>query len=98
MADTGPTVRATPVVLDNTINLPFLLAVIGAILAGASWATRSDERLARLEEQMHTLSDMRDRLVRMEARLESQSAPIRQSGQVSPTSGPAPSGRDISGP
>jgi hypothetical protein len=44
MADLPPTVRTTPVTLDLTINLPFLITVAGMLAAAATWAADSNAR------------------------------------------------------
>lgn len=60
--------RVTPFVLDRTINVPFLLTVVSAVLAGAIWTSTVSNRLDRLEERTTDLPEMQVRLARMDER------------------------------
>lgn len=60
--------RVTPFVLDRTINVPFLLTVVSAVLAGAIWTSTVSSRLDRLEERTTDLPEMQVRLARMDER------------------------------
>lgn len=63
----GP-VRTTPVTLDLTINLPFLLTVAGMLAAAATWAADSSARLERLEERTRDVPAITERLARIDER------------------------------
>lgn len=68
MADLPPAVRTTPVTLDLTINLPFLLTVAGMLAAASTWAASSNARLERLEERTRDMPAMTERLARIDER------------------------------
>ena len=60
--------KVTPVVLDRTINLPFLMTVAAALIAGLVWTSTVNARLDRLEERTATIPAMSESLARIDER------------------------------
>lgn len=65
---------------DKTVNLPFVVGVVGLVLAGTAWVTSIDERMARVEQVMAEVADQNrtlDRLVVKVENLEKQVEEVR---------------------
>lgn len=60
--------KITPVVLDRTINLPFLATVATAIIAAVVWTSTVNARLDRLEDRTAGLPELSERIARMDER------------------------------
>lgn len=60
--------KSTPWTLDKTINLPFLITVAVLFASSIAFATRTDNRLAVLEQQTSQIAEMRAKLERMDER------------------------------
>ena len=60
--------RVTPLTFDRTVNLPFLVTVVAAIMAGAMWTSNMDSRMSAVESSTSGLPEMRERLARMDER------------------------------
>lgn len=60
--------KVTPVVLDRTINLPFLMTVAAALIAGLVWTSTVNNRLDRLEERTSGVPELTERIARMDER------------------------------
>lgn len=58
----------TPVTFDRTVNLPFLVTVVAAILAGAVWTSNVNSRLEGLDAATAGMPEMRERIARMDER------------------------------
>lgn len=67
MAESHP-MKVTPVVLDRTINLPFLMTVAAALIAGLMWTSTVNSRLDRVEERTSGLPELTERIARMDER------------------------------
>lgn len=62
--------KIPPVTLDLTINIPFLLAVVGGIAAGSAAFATVDYRLASVEERTRNLPAIETQLARIDERSE----------------------------
>ena len=60
--------KVTPVVLDRTINLPFLGTVGAAVFAAVAWTSAVNARLDRLEERTRALPEIEVKIARMDER------------------------------
>lgn len=67
MSDLSP-MNVTPVTIDRTINLPFLVTVVAAIGAAAIWTSNVNSRLEALDAATAGMPDMRERIARMDER------------------------------
>jgi len=70
--------NVTPVTFDRTINLPFLITVVAAIMAGAVWTSNVNTRLDELDHATAGMPDMRERIARMDERGEATKATLQR--------------------
>lgn len=68
----------TPVTFDRTVNLPFLITVVAAILAGAVWTSNVNSRLASLDQATAGMPEIRERIARMDERGEATKATLQR--------------------
>lgn len=60
--------NVTPFTFDRTINLPFLVTVAAAIIAGTIWTSNMDSRMQSVEQATAGLPEMRESIARMDER------------------------------
>jgi hypothetical protein len=75
MSDEPPMI-VTPVTFDRTVNLPFLVTVVAAIMAGAVWTSNVNARLDELDGATSGMPEMRERIARMDERGEATKATL----------------------
>lgn len=60
--------KTTPWTLDRTINLPFLLTAAVAFASAISFAAKTDNRLANLENATRSVPELSAQLGRLDER------------------------------
>lgn len=63
---------------DKTINLPFVIGVIGVVAAGSMWVASIDERMARVEQIMGDVADQNRMVDRLDVRVGTVEDQIRE--------------------
>lgn len=68
--------KVTPVTLDRTINLPFLVTVVASVMAAAAWSSTMSDRMERVEHAVSGLPMIQERVARMDERGEATKATL----------------------
>lgn len=63
-------VRTTPWTIDRTVNLPFLMAVVMAMVTALIWGGRMDNRMSNVEKVTADIPEISRRLERIDERSE----------------------------